>query len=113
MSDSNQDLTRTLRRWRHEPPSAPRFNAEVWAHIEAQRDWTSTIAAFLGRHLGLSARHARWALPVGASLVLALAAAAGAGVGSLRTSHTVNERMAELYVRSIDPLQMPMNLRSP
>ena len=111
MSERDQDLSRTLKTWRHEPPPAPRFNAEVWARIEAARDAPWTVAAFIGSRLGIPARHFRWALPLGASLMLALAAVAGAGVGSLQTSRAVNDRMAAAYVRTIDPLQMTMDQR--
>jgi len=113
MSESDQDLSRTVKTWRHEPPAAPRFNAEVWARIEAARNAPWTVAAFVGGRLGIPARHFRWALPLGATLMLALAAITGAGIGSLQTSRTVNDRMAAAYVRSIDPLQMSMPNSSP
>jgi hypothetical protein len=109
MSEQDQDLSRTLKTWRHEPPPAPRFNADVWARIEAARVAPWTLAAFVGSRLGIPARHFRWALPLGASLMLALAAVAGVGVGTLQTSRAVNDRMASAYVRAIDPLQMTMN----
>ena len=106
MNERDQDLSRTLKTWRHEPPAAPRFNAEVWTRIEAARDAPWAVAAFVSSYLGISARHFRWALPLGASLMLALAAIAGVGIGSLQTSRAVNDRMAAAYVRTIDPLQM-------
>jgi hypothetical protein len=40
---------------------------------------------------------------------LAIAAAAGARVGALQRSHSLNDRMAAAYVRTIDPLQMAAN----
>ena len=109
MSERDQDLSRTLKTWRHEPPPAPRFNAEVWARIEGAREASWTLADFIGSRLGIPARHFRWVLPLGAGLMLALAAVAGAGVGSLQTSRAVNDRMAAAYVRTIDPLQMAMD----
>jgi hypothetical protein len=109
MSEHDPDLSRTLRLWRHEPPDEPRFNAEVWARLEAARDAPSMIAAFAGSRLGIPVRHLRWALPLGASLTLVLAAIAGAGAGSLQASRAVNDRMAAAYVRTIDPLQMAVD----
>ena len=106
MTERDPELSRTLREWRHTPPAAPRFNAEVWARIEAARAAPWAAAAIIARGLGIPAQHFRWALPVGASLVLALAAAAGVGAGSLHTALTENDRMAAAYVRTIDPLQM-------
>jgi hypothetical protein len=109
MSECDQELSRTLKTWRHEPPAAPRFNAEVWTRIDAAREAPWAFAAFIGSRLGIPARHFRWALPLGASLMLTLAAVAGVGVGSLQASHSVNDRMAAAYVRTIDPLQMKMD----
>jgi hypothetical protein len=106
MIDRDPDLSRVLQNWRHAPRPAPRFNAEVWARIEAVRAVPWTAAAFLADKLGIPARHFRWALPLGASLVLALAAAAGVGAGTLHTARTENDRMAAAYVQTIDPLQM-------
>ncbi len=106
MIDRDPNLSRTLRSWRHDPPPAPRFNAEVWARIEAAREAPWAAAALLAGKLGIPARHFRWALPLGASLVLALAAAAGVGAGTLHTTLTENDRMAAAYAQSIDPLQM-------
>lgn len=106
MSDHDPDLTRALKSWEHEPRPAPRFNAEVWARIEAAREAPWAAAGVIARSLGIPAQYFRWALPLGASLVLALAATLGAGVGYLQTSHQQTDRMAAAYVQTIDPLQM-------
>ncbi len=106
MNDRDPEVSRVLQSWRHEPASAPRFNAEVWARIEAARETPWAAAAVIARSLGIPARSFRWALPLGASLLLALAATLGAGVGYLQTSLTRTDRMAAAYVQSIDPLQM-------
>ena len=113
MSPSDPELSGTLKCWRHEPPPAPQFNAEVWARIAAKRNPRGNVAAFLRDFLGISVQPVRWMVPLAASVVLVLAAIAGAGVGSLRTSRVRNERMAAAYVRTIDPLQMPMAPPSP
>jgi hypothetical protein len=106
MTDRDPDLSRVLKSWPHEPAPAPRFNAEVWARIEAARAAPWSAAAIIARGLGIPAQHFRWALPLGASLVLAMAAMLGVGAGVLQTSHARNDRMAAAYVRTIDPLQM-------
>jgi hypothetical protein len=106
MTDHDSNLTRVLKSWEHEPRPAPRFNAEVWARIEAAREAPWAAASVIARSLGIPAQSFRWALPLGASLVLALAATLGAGVGYLQTSHQRTDRMAAAYVQTIDPLQM-------
>jgi hypothetical protein len=106
MTDRDPDLSPVLKGWQHEPPPAPRFNAEVWARIEAAREAPWAAAAIIARGLGIPAQHFRWVLPLGASIVLALAATLGAGAGYLQTSHTRTDRMAAAYVQGIDPLQM-------
>jgi hypothetical protein len=106
MSDQDPHLSSVLRSWRHEVPASPRFNAEVWARIEATREAAQTMPTFLSSRLGIPVRYFRWALPLAVSLTLAIAAVAGAGVGALKTSHSLNDRMTAAYVRTIDPLQM-------
>ena len=106
MNDRDPELSRVLKSWPHEPAPAPRFNAEVWARIEAARTAPWSAAAIIARAFGIPARHFRWALPLGASIALALAALAGAGAGLLQTAHARTDRMAAAYVRTIDPLQM-------
>ena len=106
MSDHDPSLSGVLQSWRHEPPPAPRFKAEVWARIEAARDAPWAFAALFAGRLGVPIRHFRWALPLGATLGLAMAAVLGAGAGYLHTSLTRTDRMAEAHIRSIDPLQM-------
>jgi hypothetical protein len=106
MNDQDPHLSGVLRSWQHEVPDTPRFNAEVWTRIEAARKSPQTVTAFFGRRLGIPARYFRWALPLTVSLTLAVAAAAGARVGALQMSHSLNDRMAAAYVRTIDPLQM-------
>ena len=109
MMERDSDLSRTLKNWRHAPPPAPRFNAEVWARIEAAREAPWAAIAIIARWLGIPAQHFRWALPLGASLALAFAALFGAGAGALHTSLTENDRIAAAYVQTIDPLQMTAN----
>jgi hypothetical protein len=106
MTDHDPDLSRVLKTWRHEPPAAPRFNAEVWARLETAREAPWAAAAVLAGRLGISARHFRWALPLAASLTLAFAVVLGAGAGVIHTNLTRNDRMAAAYVQTIDPLQM-------
>lgn len=106
MSHENLGLSRLLGAWQHEPPSAPRFNAEVWARIEAVRDMSWAAASYVTWALGLPGRCVRWVLPLGAALLVALAAFVGAGAGYLQTSLTRTDRMANAYVKTIDPLQM-------
>ncbi len=106
MTDRDPNLSNVLRNWRHTVSPAPRFNAEVWARIEAARDAPWTVAAFLAGRFGLPAERLHWAVPLAASLALVFAMAAGAGAGVLHTRLTENDRMASAYVRTIDPLQM-------
>ena len=106
MMDSDPNLSRALKNWRHDPPPAPRFNAEVWARIEAARTAPWSAAAIIARGLGIPAQHFRWALPLGASIVLTMAAMLGVGVGVLQTARARTDRMAAAYVQTIDPLQM-------
>ena len=106
MTDRDPDLSRVLQGWPHKPAPAPRFNAEVWARIETARAAPWLAAAIIARAFGIPAQHFRWALSLGASIALALAATVGVGAGLVHTNHLRNERMAAAYVRSIDPLQM-------
>ena len=106
MPDRDPSLSEALRTWRHEPPPAPRFNAEVWARIEAAREAPWSAAAFLASRLGIPALQFRWALPLAASLALAFAVAVGAGAGAIQGHQARDDRMAAAYVRTIDPLQM-------
>jgi len=106
MTDRDPHLSEVLKSWRHATPAAPRFNAGVWARIEAARTEPWTLAAFLATRLGIPAQEFRWALPVAATLALVFAVAAGAGAGVLHTRLTENDRMASAYVQTIDPLQM-------
>jgi hypothetical protein len=106
MTDQDPSLSRVLQSWRHDPQAAPRFNAGVWARIEAARTAPWSSAAIIARWCGVPAQHFRWALPLGASLVLLLAATVGAGAGYLQTVRGRNDRMAAAYVQAIDPVQM-------
>lgn len=83
-------LSNLLKSWRHEPPAAPRFNAEVWARIEA------------GRRAPDGGSFYRWALPLAASLAVLVGAASA--LMESRQQHA--ERMAATFVRSVDPFQM-------
>lgn len=81
-------LNLLLRRWRHDPAPAPDFAGRVWARIEAQR----------GREPGVIAY--RWALPLAASLALI----AGIGLAHQQVQREHAERMADTYVRTVDPI---------
>jgi hypothetical protein len=78
-----------LRRWQHEPAPAPDFAAGVWARLDAARRDERVVVAF------------RWALPIAASLALFLGV--GAGRAQARRAHA--EKMADTYVRTVDPVQ--------
>lgn len=95
---SNHDpLSDLLKSWQHEPPAEPRFNAGVWARLASAREETS-LAYFY-----------RWALPLAASLALALGV--GSAVQVVRHQHA--DQMAAAYARSVDPLQMSMPASRP
>jgi hypothetical protein len=102
---TDPDLSDILQSWQRETPPAPRFNAEVWARIEAARDAPWAAAAGLAARFGLPAQTLRWALPLGASIALTLAAGLGAGMGYVQGSRVYTDRMAAAYVRTIDPMQ--------
>lgn len=87
---SQDSLTALLRRWKHEPAAQPEFAAGVWARIEAARREDRTVVAF------------RWALPLAASLALV----AGVGAARIEARRAHAERMADTYVRTVDPIQM-------
>lgn len=87
---SPDSLRSLLRRWRHDPAPAPEFAAGVWARIDAARRDERVVVAF------------RWALPLAASLALFLGI--GAARQELRREHA--EKMADSYVRTIDPVQI-------
>lgn len=83
-------LTTLLRRWQHDPAPAPEFAAGVWAKIDSVRRDDRVVVAF------------RWALPLAASLALFL----GIGAARVEARRAHVERMADYYVRTIDPIQM-------
>lgn len=83
-------LSALLRRWRHEPAPAPEFELGVWNRIAAARHDERAVVVF------------RWALPLAASLALFV----GIGAARLEARRAHAERMAEFYVRTIDPVQM-------
>lgn len=82
-------LRSLLRRWQHTPAPAPDFATGVWARIEAVRHDERAILAF------------RWALPIAASLALFLGIAAARN--QARQEHSA--RMADSYIRTVDPIQ--------
>lgn len=84
---SHDPLADLLRRWRHEPAAHPAFAEEVWARISVARREERGLVAF------------RWALPLAASL--ALVAGFSAARAEARRAHA--ERMADTYVRTVDP----------
>ncbi|WP_438481377.1 hypothetical protein [Oleiharenicola lentus] len=88
---SRDPLSDTLQAWPHQPATAPQFQAEVWARIQAQEAQTASVKSFY-----------RWAIPLAASLALF----AGIGTARQRAQQQHTERMAAAYVQSIDPLQM-------
>lgn len=92
-------LNSLLRRWRHDPAPAPDFAAGVWARLEAARRDERVVVAF------------RWALPLAASLALI----AGIGFAQMQTRREHAERMADTYVRTVDPIKIvaDTSLRSP
>ena len=95
---SNHDpLSDLLKTWRHEPPAEPRFNAGVWARIDAGRK-ESPAASFY-----------RWALPLAACLAVVLGV--GSAMRESRQEHA--DRMAAAYVRTVDPLQMTARQHAP
>lgn len=87
---NNDPLPKLLLRWRHEPRPAADFAAGVWARIEATRGDQRVVVAF------------RWALPIAASLAILL----GFSAARLEARQAHTERMADFYVRTIDPVQM-------
>ena len=90
-------LSDLLKSWRHEPPAAPRFNAEVRARLAATREETNFGSFY------------RWALPLAASVALLL----GAGTAAQVARHQHADQMAAAYARSVDPLQMTMPTSRP
>ena len=102
---TDPDLSDVLQSWQPETPPAPRFNAEVWARIEAARDAPWAVAAAFAARFGIPARSIRWVLALGASIVLTLAAGLGAGMGYVQGSRIYTDRMASVYVQTIDPMQ--------
>lgn len=88
--DKPASLNSLLRRWQHEPAPAPDFAAGVWARIGQTRQ------------IGWSTVAYRWALPLAASLALFL----GVGAARLEARRAHAERMADHYVRTIDPVQI-------
>lgn len=87
---NQKPLSTLLRRWRHEPRPAPDFAAGVWAKIDAARSDERVVFAF------------RWALPLAASLAILL----GFSAARLEARQQHAERMADSYVRTIDPVLM-------
>jgi hypothetical protein len=81
-------LNSLLGRWRHDPAPAPDFAAGVWARIGANRQDERVVVAF------------RWALPLAASLALI----AGVGLAHQQVQREHAERMADSYVRTVDPI---------
>lgn len=87
---TSDSLRALLRRWQHTPAPAPDFAAGVWSRIEAARRDERVVVAF------------RWALPLAASLAVFL----GVGAARAQTRKAHSERMADYYVRTVDPVQM-------
>lgn len=93
-------LSRLLQAWRQPaPPPAPRFNAGVWARIEAR-----------GAPGPLDALLRLFSHPAIAAALIALCALGGFGWGVYQKDYLqprlAREQMVEAYVRSIDPIQM-------
>lgn len=103
---NDQDpLSPLLRTWRHTPREEPYFNQGVWQRLDAPTT-APTPKRPASRLLRFSLFNTRWAMPLAASLVLALSLAAGSGAALAYNSVTRNDRLAADYARSIDPLQM-------
>lgn len=88
--NASDPLSSLLRRWRHDPAPAPDFAAGVWSRIEASQRPERVVIPF------------RWALSLAASLALI----AGIGFAQLQTRREHTERMADTYVRNVDPILM-------
>lgn len=87
---NHDSLSTLLHRWRHEPRPAADFAAGVWARIDAARSDERVVRAF------------RWALPLAASVAIIL----GFSAARLEARQQHAERMADSYVRTIDPIHM-------
>jgi len=103
MNDQDS-LSLLLEKWRHQPREAPDFNRSVWARLQAKP--ATEDSSLLGRLLPFPRASARWAVPFAASLTVLLSLAAGSGAAFAYESINRDERMATVYARAIDPLQM-------
>jgi hypothetical protein len=85
-----------LASWRHEPTPLPQFEAEVWSRLHSadSNHPISTVFRFPA------------ALPLAASIAVLLSIAAGTSTAVALNQSQSTERMADAYVRSVDPLQM-------
>lgn len=93
---NDQRLSDLLRSTRIDPARDPQFEAAVWDRIRRGPGQLSAAA-------GTTAAF-RWALPLAASLALIASVATGIGAGLRVTRAQTNERMAEAYARTIDPI---------
>ena len=101
-SDPLSDLLRT---WTYEPPADSDFNRSVWARIEQK-----TSAPRPAR--GLAAIFAfplAWNPALAAGFAILLSAAIGSGAAMAYDHSAREKKMAAVYARSIDPLQMTAN----
>ena len=98
-------LSNLLKTWRHEPPEAPRFQADVWTRIQSAQT-RGESAGILTGWFGFSTRLLHQAWPIAAVLTVTLSVLAGAGAGWVRGHRQSEALQADAYVRSIDPLQM-------
>ncbi|MDF3057714.1 MAG: hypothetical protein K0R17_1929 [Rariglobus sp.] len=96
MKDPRDPLSSTLQTWRHEPAPAPDFNQGVWARIHSTGATREPAALF----------HFPGAIPLAASLAILFALAAGSGGAFALNRSLTTDRMADAYVRSIDPVRM-------
>lgn len=96
MKNPRDPLSSTLHTWCHEPAPAPDFNERVWARIRTVEE-TAPRSQFTLLHFHL---------PLAASIALILSIAAGSGGAFVLNKTRTTQRMAAVYVRSIDPVQM-------
>jgi hypothetical protein len=102
---TNDPLSNLLQSWRHQPPEAPRFQAEVWTRIQSAQTRSESAGIFTG-WFGSSTRLLHQAWPIAAVLTVTLSVLAGASAGWVQGHHRAEALQADAYVRSIDPLQM-------
>ena len=97
--NNHDPLTHVLKSWKHDPAPSPNFAKTVWARIDAADQ--APAPSFFAQLLHFPGR-----LPIAASFAVIFAVLAGTGAGLALNRGQSTDRMADAYVRSIDPLQM-------